>query len=139
MIVHGDKRIDQWVASKLNLRPWHDSYSIANVKDDYILGAAIFHNWYPEYGTVEISAASEKRSWLSKAMLKAIADYAFGNLECQCVVLRTPETNYEALSLADRLGFDRYTIPRLRGKKLNEVVCCLTDDDWRAGRYRRLK
>lgn len=139
MIVYGDKRIDEWVAGRLGFRPWSDSYSIANVKDGFILGACVFHNWFPEYGVIELTAASDRKVWLTRELINALGDYVFDHLKCQMLVMRTSEDNAEAQKTAKALGCSQYTIPRLRGKKTNEVLHCLTDDDWQDHRYRRRK
>lgn len=136
MIVYGDKRIDQWVAQNLALRQWPDSFSIANIKDDIILGASVFHNWYPETGVVEISSYGDHPSWMSRKMINTVFSYAFEHLKCQMIVLRVSETNTRMLNIAKALGFSSYTIPRLRGKNEAEVIMTLTDDDWLKSRYR---
>lgn len=135
-IVRGDPVIDKWVAANLGLRPWADSYSIANVKDRTILGASVFHNWYPETGVVEITSYGENPRWMSREMINAVFSYAYDFLGCQLVALRISENNTRMLNIAKRLGFDLYTIPRLRGRMESEVIATLTDDDWRNSRYR---
>lgn len=128
--------IDSWVASNLGLRQWADSYSIAHVKDRRILGATVFHNWYPETGVVELTSFSETPKWMNREMINAVFSYAFDFLKCQLVALRVSETNTRMLNIAERLGFNLYTIPRLRGRMESEVICTLTDDDWLKSRYR---
>lgn len=135
-LVHGDPVIDKWVAANLGLRPWPDSYSIGHVKDRFILGATVFHNYYPETGVVELTSYGEKPTWMSREMINAVFSYAFDVLGCQLVVLRVSENNTRMLNIAERLGFSLYTIPRLRGRMESEAICTLTDDDWRKSRYR---
>jgi len=137
LIVYGDRRIDEWVASRLGLRLWPESYSIANVKDGFILGASIIHGWYPETGVVELTSYSERPSWMSRDMINAVFGYVFDHLKCQLVVLRVSENNTRMLNIAKRLGFDSYTIPRLRGRDEAETIFTLTDDQWRSSPYRR--
>lgn len=135
-LVYGDPRIDSWVAGKLGLRKWAESYSIANVKDQFILGATVFHNWYPETGVVELTSVSDSPKWMDRKMINAVFSHAFDILGCQMVVLRVSEINTVMVNIAERLGFKGYLIPRLRGKTEAEWVFCLTDDDWRESRYR---
>ncbi|HKY52807.1 MAG TPA: GNAT family N-acetyltransferase [Anaerolineales bacterium] len=136
-IVYGDPTIDGWVATNLGLRKWADSYSIANVKDRFILGASVLHNWYPETGIVEITSFSESPRWMSRKMINAVFGYAFDTLKCQMVVLRVSEINTRMINIAKGLGFEGYLIPRLRGKNEAEWIFCLTDDDWARSPYRR--
>lgn len=135
-LVYGDRRVDQWVASNLGLRPWADSFSIANTKENRILGASVLHNWFPEAGVVEISSFGEHPSWMSRKMINAVFSYAFEHLKCQMIVLRVAEDNDRMLNIGSGLGFKSYTIPRLRGRNVNEVIMTLTDDDWLKSRYR---
>lgn len=135
-IVHGDPRIDSWVAGKLGLRQWSESYSIANVSNRFILGATVFHNWYPETGIIELTSVSESPKWMSRKMINAVFSHAFDALGCQMVVLRVSEINTVMVNIAERLGFKGYLIPRLRGKNEAEWIFCLTDDDWLKSRYR---
>lgn len=135
-IIHGDPRIDSWVAGKLGLRQWPESYSIANVKDRFILGATVFHNWYPETGVVELTSVSDSPKWIDRKMINAVFSYAFDVRGCQMVVLRVSEINVVMVNIAERLGFKGYLIPRLRGKTEAEWIFCLTDDDWLKSRYR---
>lgn len=136
-LVYGDPRIDQWVASKLGLRQWADSFSIANVKDTLILGATVLHNWYPETGVIELTSVSENPRWMSRKMINAVFGYAFDILQCQMVVLRVSEINTRMVNIAEGLGFKGYLIPRLRGRDEAEWIFCLTDDDWAVSPYRR--
>jgi RimJ/RimL family protein N-acetyltransferase len=137
-LVHGDWRIDQWVAQKLGLRQWPMSYSIANVRaeDSFILGATVFHDYYPENGVVELTSYSEHPAWMSRKMINAVFTHAFEGLKCQLVVLRVSETNIHMRDIAERLLFNSYTIPRLRGRNEADVIYTLSDDDWAKSRYR---
>ncbi len=139
MIVYGDKRIDEWVAGRLGFRPWSDSYSIANVKDGFILGATVIHNWHPEAGVAELTSFADRPAWMSREMMNAVFSYVFDHLQCQMAVMRVSETNTRMRNIAERLGAIGYTIPRLRGKNENEIIFCLTDDVWERSPYRRQK
>lgn len=136
-LVYGDERIDGWVAYKLGLRLWPQSYSIANVRDGSILGATVFHGYYPETGVVELTSASDSPRWMDRKMINAVFGYAFDHLKCQLVVIRVSEINARMVNIARGLGFQGYLIPRLRGKNEAEWVFTLTDDDWLKSRFRR--
>lgn len=135
-LVYGDPRIDGWVANKLGIRQWGESYSIANVRDSTLLGASVFHNYYPECGVVEISSYGENPKWMSRKMINAVFTHAFEGLKCQLVVLRVSENNLHMRNIAERLLFNSYTIPRLRGRNEADVIYTLSDDDWAKSRYR---
>lgn len=136
-LVYGDGRVDQWVAQNLAIRPFDLSYSIANVDiSKGILGATVFHGWYPETGIIEMSAFGEHASWMSRKMINAAFSYAFDELKCQMIVWRVSENNSRMANIAERLGFVGYTIPRLRGRHEADIVFTLTDDKWNASKFR---
>ena len=136
-LIFNDPVVTHWVAKSLGLRPWDDGFSIGVVNDDKLLGASVFHNWFPETGVIEITSSAVTPKWMTREMLHAIFSYPFDHLKCQMVVLRVSENNHRMLNIAKRLGFETYTIPRLRGKTEAEVICTLTDDRWRSSKYVR--
>lgn len=139
-IVFGqDKAVAEWVASKLGQTGFAGYFmcAVGVVEDGELIGGTCFHNYYPKEGVIEMSSASSSQRWLSRQMLKAIFTYAFEFLCCQMVVMRVSADNVVMLNIADRFGFSRYTIPRLRGKNEDEVICTLTDDQWRISRFNR--
>ena len=136
-LVYGDPTVDSWVANKLGLRKWSDSYAIANVRDGFILGATVMHNWYPETGVVEMTSVGDNPRWMDRKMINAVFAFAFDHLKCQMVVLRVSEINTVMVNIAERLGFEGFLIPRLRGRNEAEWVFCLTDDKWRESPFRR--
>lgn len=137
-LVYGDKRIDAWVANNLGFRPWSDCYSIANVRENFILGATVFHNWHPENGVVELTSYADSPRWMDRKMINAVFGYAFDHLKCQMIALRVSEINTRMIDIAKGLGFKGYLIPRLRGRNEAEWVFTLTDDDWLKSRFRRI-
>lgn len=102
--------------------------TIAAVLDgDDLAAAALFHNYQPRHGTIEISAAGRGR-WVSRGLIADLAQYAFGEMKAQAVVARIADKG-PARALA-ALGFKRYDIPRLRGRDAGEAVMVLADDDF---------
>ena len=134
-----DKTVGEWVAAQLGQTGFAGYFmcAIGVVENGSLLGGTAFHNYYPKEGVIEMTSASIDPRWLSRDMLKAIFTYVFDFLRCQMVVMRVGETNTRMLNIARRFEFDLYTIPRLRGKNEGEVVCTLTDDQWRSSRFNR--
>lgn len=109
--------------------------AFGTMHDGTFLGGVAFHNFYPDQGVVELTAASIDPRWLTRRMIRAIFNYAFVFLEAQIVVMRVGADNSRMLNIARRFGFNLYTIPRLRGKDEGEVICTLHDDQWRDSPY----
>lgn len=105
--------------------------AMAVVDAGRVIAAVIFHNYDEDAGVVEISAASDSKRWLTRAVLLAMFGYAFNDLKCQAVVARVDGKNNTLARLFERYGFDRYDIPRLRGRNTSESVLVLSDDAWK--------
>ena len=99
------------------------------------LGAAIYQNYHPEHGVIEISAAAVSPRWLSRQILREMFDYPFEQLGCQAVVLRCDQGDKVMARIAQAFGFARYDIPRLRGRDAGEAIYVLADDVWRGNGF----
>lgn len=113
-------------------RGWENFTSLGLIDADRLAAGVVFHNYNPEAGVIELSAASISRRWLTRPMLKGMFGYPFDQLSCQLVVLRVSERNAVMIEIAERFGFTAHRIPRLRGRDEAEILFTLTDDEWRA-------
>lgn len=100
-----------------------------------LIGAVLAHNYQPDCGVIEMTAAATSARWLTRPVLFQMFDYAFNQVGCQAVVLRVAPDNTRTLRIATAFGFKLYEIPRLRGRDQSEIVCVLADDEWRSGRF----
>lgn len=105
--------------------------------DDALIGVVVFHNWQPEAGVIEISAASTTPKWLRRHVLDRIFTWAFVDRECQMVVARISEENTRLHRIFHAYGFTSRVISRLRGRDEDERIFTLTDDDWHASKFKR--
>jgi RimJ/RimL family protein N-acetyltransferase len=104
---------------------------------DLLIGVVVFHNWQPEAGVIEISAASTTPRWLRRHVLDRIFSWSFIDRGCQMVVARISEENKPLHRIFHAYGFKSIVIPRLRGRDEDERIFTLTDDDWRASKFKR--
>lgn len=139
MVFGSDLYVANWVAGQLDQMGFAGNLmnAFGTFDGDRLLGGVVFHNFYPEEGVVEMTAASVDSRWLTKHMIRAMFGYAFNVLCAQVVVLRVSETNQRMVNIAKRFGFDLCTIPRLRGRDEAEVVCTFTDDQWLSSPFNR--
>jgi hypothetical protein len=91
----------------------------------------VYHNWNPEAGVIEISAASTTRRWGTRGRLHMIFGYPFDHIGCQMVVARHAEDN-PVRRIWKALGASEHVIPRLRGRDRAECIATLTVEKWRA-------
>jgi RimJ/RimL family protein N-acetyltransferase len=103
--------------------------------DGHLMAAVAFHNWNPDAGVVEVSAASVDPRWASRDVLEELFGYAFAI--AQAVVARTAEDNTRVRRLWKAFGATEYIIPRLRGRTASEALLMLTDDAWAVSKMRR--
>ena len=112
--------------------------AIASIgSDGSLCGAAMFQNYTPEFGTVEISAAAASPRWLSRKVLWEMFSYAFDQIACQAVVLRCDPAASRVSRIFGAYGFKRHDIPRLRGRDKPEAIYILADDDWRGNGFHK--
>lgn len=107
------------------------------VHDTAPRGAVLFHNYSPEAGVMEMSAAAESSRWLSRSVLRAIHGYIFDDAGCQMAVMRVSENNSRMRRIGRAYGYTETRIPRLRGRDEAEIIMTLTDDAWRVSRFHR--
>jgi RimJ/RimL family protein N-acetyltransferase len=134
-----NKGIARFVASHIPgcLRGFSEHVTMGVVEGETLLAGVVFHNFQPESGVIELSAASTSKRWLTRPVLKAMFSYPFDQLECQMVVLRVSERNAPMIRIGKAYGFQDFVIPRLRGRDEAEVLLTLTDNDWRKNRFNR--
>lgn len=113
-------------------RGFADFTTLGVLEQGRLIAGVVYHNYVPEAGVIELSAASTSRRWLTRPVLKAMFGYPFDEIGCQLTVLRVSEENSGMADIARRFGFASHRIPRLRGRGEAEIIFTLTDDDWRA-------
>lgn len=113
-----------------------DRYAALGFFDDgNLIAGVLFHNWHPESGVMEMTAASISKKWLNRRTLQELFGLVFDGFKNQLVVMRVSERNESMLRIARAFGFSETFIPRLRGRDEGEFIFTLTDDDWRTGRF----
>ena len=102
---------------------------MAVARGETIIAAVLFHNYQPEYGTIEMTAAADNPRWLTRQAIRAMDRYVFGQLGCQAVLMRSDTDNEQIAHIGRFLGFKRYDIPRIRGRDKGEAVYILAEED----------
>lgn len=135
-----DERVAAWVARRIPgcERGFGPSVSLGVLsKEKKLAGGLVFHNWHPECGVIEMSAASvDPRAWTRTVMSEAFG-YAFR--VAQLVVIRCAPENERVRKFWRGLGADEYEIPRLRGRDTSEIIMTLADDAWASSRFNKAR
>jgi len=104
--------------------------------DNSLVAGAVFQNYDPQAATMEISAAATDPRWMTRKSLQAIFGYVFSDAGCQLCILRVSARNVRMRSIAARLGFTEYLIPRLFGRDTGGAIFTLTAEQWAESRIR---
>jgi RimJ/RimL family protein N-acetyltransferase len=137
-LIGHDAIVAEHVAKLLgHTRPFVNCTAIGVVENERLVGGCVYHEWDPEHGTIQMSAASTSPRWLNRSILKTMFGYPFSGVGCQLVILRVAESNDRMRRIAKAVGCKEYLIPRLRGRDEAEAVLTLTDDDWFASKFMR--
>ena len=129
------------VAGFLNYRigelsGWQIGTILAVADAEKLCAAVLFHNYNPGAGTIEISAASDSKRWLTRPILREIFAFAFLQIGVQAVVARMA-AGRDLARIFTAYGFKKYDIPRLRGRDKAESIMVLSDDDWHANGFHK--
>ena len=112
--------------------------AIGVVDDGNLIAGIVFHNFDPDAGTIEVSAAAlPGKQWLSRETLKRMFRYPFFVCGCQMVALRTPVDNEAFLYVLHRYGFELIRFPRLFGRDRDGAICYLTREAWEENRFNK--
>lgn len=134
-----DRRVAAWVAAMIPGcgRGFGGCQAIGVFRKGDLVAGVVFHNWSPEFGTIEISAASNDPKWLTRHVIRRVFDYAFIEAGCQVVVARQDPKNQRAIRIWKAIGAEEFSIPRLRGRNNAESIVTLTDDAWSRSKFKR--
>lgn len=119
------------------IKPMPHGTAMAVAHQGAIVGGALFNNYDPDTGTVEISAASDNPGWLTRPILWEMFSFPFNQMGCQAVILRVDPDNSRLARILAAYGFTRYDVPRLRGRDKGEAIFILGDDVWRANGFHK--
>lgn len=111
--------------------------SMGVLRDGALVAGVIYHDYYPDTGVVEISAAAVDKKWMTRGVVRDIFSMPFERLGCQMIAMRTSELNHSVRSILERYGVKGITIPRMRGRNEAEILYTVTEEEWRASPFMR--
>lgn len=104
------------------------------IDGEVLIAGMVFHNYCPEYQTIELSGAATSKRWLTRAIYNEMFSYAFDKAGCQMLIARHSEHNKALRRMWNAVGASEYLIPRLRGRNEAEAVATYTAEAWREGK-----
>lgn len=120
-------------------RPFRDGATGIGValESGDLIGAVIFHDFFPEYGTIQASTAATDARWLRcRALYDAIFSYAFETCGCHKIWAATPRSNARALRMLRAFGMKGDGILHHQFGMEDAIISCKFKWDWLAARSR---
>jgi RimJ/RimL family protein N-acetyltransferase len=137
-----DGIVARWVSKHIagGHRGFNASTALGIVEDGELVAGVVYHDYNPEAGIIEISAASTSKRWLSRPVLLTLFSYPFDGVGVQMLVMRTEVGNQQdngrgMARLSKAYGFTQILIPRLYGRDKDGLLHCLTAEAWRANGF----
>jgi RimJ/RimL family protein N-acetyltransferase len=132
--------LSKWVADLIwpgKGRDFGNCQTMAVLDEETLICGIVFHNFEPDSGVIEISAASTSSRWLTRETLRKMFAYPFEECGVQAVIMRCDPDDAALRRMLTAYGFEMYVIPRLRGRDKDENVFILTDDNWASNKFNR--
>jgi hypothetical protein len=101
-----------------------------------LIAGIVFHNYHPEAGVIEMTAAALPGSrWMTRETLRRIHQFVFERCACQTLLLVVPADDEALLRQPAHLGFIFVRVPRLLGRDRDAILCLLTHEAWEASKF----
>jgi RimJ/RimL family protein N-acetyltransferase len=101
------------------------------------LGAVVFSNFQPGFGSIEVSFAADTPRWLTRPLIGAILSYPFVQLDCQRLTAVTPRKARRARRFLDRFGFKREGVVRKGFGTDDAIISGLLRTEWLGSKWNR--
>jgi RimJ/RimL family protein N-acetyltransferase len=109
------------------------------LRGDDLVAGLVFHNWEPDAGIIEVSAAAIDRRWLTRRVATEAMNYTFETCDCQMVLARHSEQNTPARKIWVALGSTETRIPRLYGRETDGIIATLTKEAWAVSKFNEVR
>jgi hypothetical protein len=135
----GNKAVGDFVSKIMFGEPGllNNYSSMGVVKDGKLIAGVLFQEYYAGSGTIELSAASTDRSWMTRRVVHDMFSMPFEVLGAHLVIVKTAEDNTTVRDISTRCGLTEYYIPDLRGPGLGEFIYTMSRGLWYSLPYSR--
>ena len=106
--------------------------SMAVVKGGDLIAGVIYNEYFAGSKTIEISAASIDKRWMTRKVIHDMFFLPFERLGSHLVVVKTSEKNVTVRKISERCGLKPYYIPDMRGPGEGEYTYTMTKELWRS-------
>ncbi|HAC57210.1 MAG TPA: hypothetical protein DCF73_02500 [Rhodobiaceae bacterium] len=89
-----------------------------------MLAGVVYHDYQPEYGTIQLSMASDNPMWARRRIINGLLAYPFHQVGVNKIWTATPHDNELALRVNRHIGFKpEATLAHHFGMKRHAVIC----------------
>lgn len=134
LIFGHDAEIAGWVADKIpHVRggSFGPCAAIGVASEGKLLAGIVYHDYLPDFGTVQLSMAAVSPMWARRSTIGALLHYPFRQLKVFKVWTATPHHNDAALKVNWHIGFKREAVLAHHfGRRKHGVICRLLKPDY---------
>lgn len=126
LIFGQDEGVAKWVAQHIphmSGTVLRDFSAIGVVNERGPVAGVIYHNYIPDYRSVEISMAATTPRWAQRGIIRGLLHYPFVQMDCNRVTTVTPHTNTRAIKFNKGIGFKQEGVIRRAFGKDHAVIC----------------
>lgn len=135
LLIGEDRLVAEWVRRQIPHMEGADFGACTAVgvidEDANILGGVVWHNYRPQFRTIEWSAAATTANWLSATLITDIMRYPFEQLGCQKIRALIPLRNERARRFHKRFGFKQEGQLRREFGSQDAICYGLLRSEWR--------
>jgi RimJ/RimL family protein N-acetyltransferase len=114
-------------------RPFPENATAIGVESDEggIMGLVAFHDWMPEYRTIQVSAVAEDPRWMrARAAFDLMWRYCWDVCKVDKIWSATPSKNVRALRFVQGLGFKREAVLERQFGDDDAVISRMFREEW---------
>lgn len=133
--------VARWVADQIPhmaQRPDFGPCAAIGVADEdgALIAGCVFHNYFPEYGGIEISCAAISSRWLTKSIIGTMLGYPFDQLGVVRLTAITPLSATSVRRFLNSLGFVNEGVARSAlGPGQDAQITSLLSNEWAVSRF----
>jgi len=122
----------QWVADQVpHMDAPEKGAGIGIVANGHLIAGVVFHEYRPDYGTIEMSMAATSPIWARREIIGGFLSYPFHQLGVFKVFTHTPIDNERALKVNKHAGFKQEAVLAHQfGRGRHGVVCRMLQPDY---------
>lgn len=123
-IIYGqDEVILSWVKQRIPHVSDFGPAKALGVFDGELIAGVVFHDYQPEYKTMQVSMAASTPKWASRGTIRELLAYPFIQLGIQKIWTATPHTSERVIAFNKGIGFKQEAVLARHFGDSHAVIC----------------